>query len=113
MRERLVDESSTRDRNQNKNRNRRLYETVELVKARTKFEHAEEELREMKATVIAERVARDQIERQNDMTTEDMKDCRNELASAIRALRRSREEGRRTDEERRKYVRCFEMTKTQ
>lgn len=113
MRNRLEQEVDARDHKHADELSRQLHETSDLAATLAKLETAEDQLRTLQATLIAERVARTQIERENDTTAEDMKDCRNELASAVRALRRAREEGKRTDEEKRRLARCFEETKTQ
>ena len=113
MRDRLLNAAAAHDRDHTDELSRQLHETSDLVAALSKLGTTEDQLRTLQATLIAERVARTQIERENDMTTEDMRDCRNELAGAVRALRRAREEGKRTEEERRRLARCFEETKTQ
>ncbi len=113
MRERLLNDAAARDRGNAEELTRQIHETSDLTSTLAKLETAEDQLRTLQANLIAERVARTQIERENDTTSEDMRDCRNELASAVRALRRAREEGKRTDEERRRLARCFEETKTQ
>lgn len=79
-----------------------------VVSAWAKLEATEEQLRTLQATLIAERVARTQVEQQAQTTADDMRDYRHELASAVRALRRARDEGKRNDEERRRLQRAFE-----
>ncbi len=112
MRDRLLNASAARDRDNADELTRKLHETSDLAATLAKLETAEDQLRALQATLIAERVARLQIERENDLSSGDMKDCR-ELAGAVRALRRAREEGKRTEEERRRLARCFEEMKTQ
>jgi len=113
MRNRLMNAAAADDRDHAVELDRRLHDTSDLAAALAKLGSGEDQLRTLQATLIAERVARTQIEQENDLTSEDMRDCRNELAGAVRALRRSRDEGKRTDEERRRLARCFEETKTQ
>lgn len=79
-----------------------------LVTALAKLEASEEQLRSLQATLIAERVARTQIEQQAQTAVDDMRDYRHELASAVRALRRARDEGKKNEEERRRLQRSFE-----
>lgn len=79
-----------------------------LVSALAKLEASEEQLRTLNATLIAERVARTQMEQQAQTAADDMRDYRHELSSAVRALRRARDEGKKNDEERRRLQRAFE-----
>lgn len=90
-----------------------ITEAAELAAARARLEAAENQIRTLQAKVIAEKVARDQLERSSGMDNETMRDCKNELESAIRALRRARDEGKKVEEERRALARCFEETKVQ
>lgn len=113
MRDRLLRQQASREELAAAALRQQLDETSQLAATVAKLEVAEDQLRTLQATLIAERVARTQIEREVELRSDDMSGCRNELASAVRALRRSREEGRRTDEEKRRLARCFEETKTQ
>lgn len=79
-----------------------------LVSALAKLEASEEQLRSLQATLIAERVARTQVEQQAQMGADDLREYRHELASAVRALRRARDEGKKNDEDRRRLQRAFD-----
>ncbi|WVO12851.1 hypothetical protein L204_100459 [Cryptococcus depauperatus] len=79
-----------------------------LATATTRLENAEKQLRDLQAKLIAEQVARTQIEQEAGIREDEMKGYQNEWASAVRALRRAREEGKKTDEEKRRLQRCFE-----
>ena len=91
----------------------KVNEAATLAITIARLENAQKQLRDTQASLIAERLARTRTEERSKDEVEGMRDCRNELASAIRALRRAREEGKRTDEEKRRLARCFEETKTQ
>jgi len=93
--------------------NQHLLDATQLATALAKLESTEEQLRTLQATLIAERVARTQMERHVQDGEGDIKDIKNELSAAVRALRRARDEGRRNEEERRRLARCFEETKVQ
>lgn len=79
-----------------------------LITALANLQASQSQLRDLQATLIAERVARTQIEQQAATTASDMVDYRHELASAVRALRRARDEGKKVEEERRRLQRSFE-----
>ena len=113
MRERLLKEAEMKNHNSDEQIKAQLNSTAELAATVIKLERAEEQLRTLQATLFAEQVARTQIEREAEQSQEDVKECKDELASAIRALRRAREEGQRGDEERKRLQRCFETTKNQ
>ncbi|ORX39872.1 hypothetical protein BD324DRAFT_678956 [Kockovaella imperatae] len=113
MRERLLKEAELQHHTNDDQIQKQLASTAELAATLVKLEKAEEQLRTLQATLFAEQVARTQIEREAEQSREDMKDCKDELASAIRALRRARDEGQRGDEERKRLQRCFETTKNQ
>ena len=110
MRDRLMNDAMARDNAQNIELSHQLSETAKLSSALAKLEMAEQQLRHLQATLIAERVAKSEMEREKCMSTDEMKECRNELASAVRALRRARDEGKKTDEERRRIQRAYEET---
>lgn len=117
MRDRLLHETSASLRGNEvpdrKSLHKQITDAAELAAAVAKLEAAEEQIRDLQARVIAEKVARDQLERTSGMSDESMRDCKNELASAVRALRRAREEGKKAEEERKAIARCFEETKAQ
>lgn len=118
MRDRLLNEVPESSHGGDDDHGRRtahkqITEAAELASALAKLEAAENQIRDLQAKVIAEKVARDQLERTSGMSDESMRDCKNELASAVRALRRAREEAKKTEEERKAIARCFEETKTQ
>jgi hypothetical protein len=113
LRDRLLQVQAQQDAEANASVNQHMTEASRLAAALAKLENAEDQLRNLQATLIAERVARTQVERDASSSTDSMRECRNELASAVRALRRARDEGKRTEEERRRLARCFEETKNQ
>jgi hypothetical protein len=113
MRDRLLAEHAAQEQAEHEAINHQIQETSRLAGTLAKLEAAEEQLRTMQATLIAERVARTQKEQEAARVNEDARDCKVELAGAVRALRRAREEGKRGDEERRRLNRCFEETKSQ
>lgn len=113
MRDRLLAAQANQQLQAEKAIQSRLHETQSLALTAARLEQAQRQLRETQATLIAERLAKVRIEEQSKAETDGMRDCRNELAGAIRALRRAREEGKRTDEEKRRLARCFEETKAQ
>jgi hypothetical protein len=113
MRSRLLQTQAAEQSHELEQVNQHILDATELAKALTKLETTEEQLRMLQATLIAERVARTQMERHVQDGEGDIKDIKNELSAAVRALRRAREEGKRNEEERRRLARCFEETKVQ
>lgn len=113
MRSRLLATQEQEQAAQLESLNQHIVDASQLAKALTKLESTEEQLRSLQANLIAERVARTQIERNVQDGEGDLKDIKNELAAAVRALRRAREEGKRNEEERKRLARCFEDTKVQ
>ncbi|KAK4686624.1 hypothetical protein P7C73_g3503, partial [Tremellales sp. Uapishka_1] len=108
MKDRLENAAIAADQNHAAALNNQLAETAKLSSTLTKLELAEQQLRTLQATLIAERVARTQIERDADSREEERRNYKHELASAVRALRRARDEGKRTEEEKKRVARCFE-----
>ena len=113
MRDRLLKQAELQHNASDEQLKKQFSNTAELAATLVKLERAEEQLRSLQATLIAEQVARTQIEREADQGREDNQDCKDELAKAVRALRRARDEGQKGDEERRRLARCFEQTKNQ
>lgn len=109
MRERLLQEQALAQATHAQEVSAHLNDTARLASALTKLELAEEQLRTLQATLIAERVARTQIQRDASANADDVRDCREELASAVRALRRARDEGKRSEEDRKALARAYEM----
>ncbi|WVR05279.1 hypothetical protein IAU60_002291 [Kwoniella sp. DSM 27419] len=107
-RDRMTRQESQRDNQRMNSIQQQLNETRDLATTATKLEMAEKQLRELQAKLIAEQVARTQIEREADLRDEEMKNYQTEWASAVRALRRARDEGKKSDEEKRRILRCFE-----
>ncbi|RXK36434.1 hypothetical protein M231_06278 [Tremella mesenterica] len=110
MRDRLIQTAEEREQAKHSELHRQLDETAKLAAALAKLETAEQQLRGLQATLIAERVARSQIEQEAETSMNHMHDCSRELGAAVRALRRAKEEGKRTDEERRRMQRAFDET---
>jgi septation ring formation regulator EzrA len=108
MRDRLLNAVAARDHAQADEISRHLHDATHLAAALAKLQTSEEQLRTLQATLIAERVARSQVEQRVETESDAMKECRNELASAVRALRRARDEGKRTEEEKRRLQRSFD-----
>lgn len=69
------------------------------------------QVRDLQARIIAEQVTRNDVERQAMSKSEEVRSYRDELAGAVRALRRSKEETRKLDEERKKSLRLYEETR--
>ena len=109
MRERLLHEQALAQAAGTQEISSHVNETARLAAALTRLESTEEQLRTLQATLISERVARTQIQRDASANAEDVRDCREELASAVRALRRARDEGKRSEEDRRALARAYEM----
>jgi len=104
MRDRLQSEAIE----QHANHEAEIQTSTHLATTLTKLEQAESQLRTLQATLIAERVARTQIVRQVEEKEDRMRNYKLELAAAVRALRRAREEGKKTEEEKRRVARAFE-----
>ncbi|WWC61136.1 uncharacterized protein I303_103715 [Kwoniella dejecticola CBS 10117] len=107
-RDRLLRQESNRNQEHMQELQRQIHEAQSLATTATKLEAAEKQLRELQARLIAEQVARTQIEQEAGIKEEEMKNYQNEWASAVRALRRARDEGKNSDEEKRRIQRCFE-----
>ncbi|OCF54144.1 hypothetical protein L486_08340 [Kwoniella mangroviensis CBS 10435] len=107
-RDRLLRQESNRNQEHMEELQRQIREAQNLATTATKLEAAEKQLRELQARLIAEQVARTQIEQEAGLKEEEMKNYQNEWASAVRALRRARDEGEKSDEEKRRIQRCFE-----
>ncbi|ODO03348.1 hypothetical protein L198_02194 [Cryptococcus wingfieldii CBS 7118] len=108
MRNRLLDAEAHRDQAAMTTIRRQISEAEALATASARLEAAEKQLRELQAKLIAEQVARTQIEHEAGLRSDEVKNYQNEWASAVRALKRAREEGRKTDEEKKRVQRCFE-----
>ena len=113
MRNRLLAAQASKAANHDAGLLQSLGQAASLAAAIAKLESTEDQLRQAQATLIAERVARTQIEVERSKSEENVKEARDELARAIRALHRARDEGKRTDEEKKRIARCFEETKNQ
>lgn len=61
--------------------------------------------------MIAEQVGRSELERDGLSKAEEVRRYRDELAGAVRALRRAKDETKKLDEERKKGVRLYEETR--
>lgn len=61
--------------------------------------------------MIAEQVGRSGVEHESQKKAEEARRYRDELAGAVRALRRAKEETRKLDEERKKGLRLYEETR--
>ncbi|OXG38765.1 hypothetical protein C360_01191 [Cryptococcus neoformans Bt15] len=108
MRDRLLDAEARRDQEAMTSLRRQISEAQELAATTARLDAAEKQLRELQARLIAEQVARTQIEQEAGLREDEVKNYQNEWANAVRALRRAREEGKKTDEEKRRIQRCFE-----
>ncbi|KAJ9123992.1 hypothetical protein QFC22_000784 [Naganishia vaughanmartiniae] len=73
--------------------------------------HLESEIRTLQARIISEHVSRSTLEKDVADKAEQAREYRSELATAVRALRRAKEETKKLDEERRKGVRLYEETR--
>lgn len=108
MRDRLLDAEARRDQKAMTCLRRQISEAQGLAATTARLDAAESQLRELQAKLIAEQVARTQIEQEAGLREDEVKNYQNEWACAVRALRRAREEGKKTDEEKRRIQRCFE-----
>lgn len=109
MRDKLLDAQAAQQAAQTAELAAQIDEAARLASALTKLQSTEEQLRTLQATLIAERVARSQCERDASLYEHNIRDVKEELASAVRALRRARNEGRKSEEERRAMLRAYEM----
>jgi hypothetical protein len=69
------------------------------------------QVRTLQARIIAEHVSRSTLEKDVVDQTEQAREYRTELANAVRALKRAKEETRKLDEERKKGLRLYEETR--
>ncbi|KAK8869826.1 hypothetical protein IAR55_000394 [Kwoniella newhampshirensis] len=108
MRERLLDAEVSRNQDRMAELRRQIKEAQDLATTATRLEIAEKQLRELQARLIAEQVARTQMEQEVERREDETKNYQTEWASAVRALRRARDEGKKSEEEKRRLQRCFE-----
>lgn len=111
MRDRLQAEADASAYQQDHALQLQLLSTSKLSSAVTRLQEAEAQLRTIQATLIAEKVGRTEAERRSEMQRDEVKVFKNELAGAVRALRRAREEAKRGEEERRRVQRGWEEAK--
>ena len=109
MRERLLATQAEEDAIKAAELNNHLQDTAKLASTLAKLESTEEQLRTLQATLIAERVVRSQIQQKASEDEENMRDCREELASAVRALRRARDEGKRSEQDRKSLAKAYDL----
>lgn len=112
MRSRLLSAQAAEDRKHHEDMSRQLDEAARLAAALSKLSSTEDQLREVQATLIAERVARTQVQQEHDLHLGDARDVKTELAGAIRALRQAKEESKRVQAERAKLAVAFDEAKT-
>lgn len=113
MRQRLLTSQQAQQAQDFAALNQHITDASTLAAALAKLETTQDQLRTLQATLIAERVARTQMERRSHEGEDDVREVKAELAGAVRALRRAKEEAKRNEEERRRLARCFEETKVQ
>lgn len=113
MRDRLLSTQHAQEQHNPVTTHRQVSEAASLAAAMAKLETTQDQLRTLQATLIAERVARTQLERRSAEGEGDVRDVKHELASAVRALRRAKDEAKKIEEERRRLAKCFEETKVQ
>ena len=82
-----------------------------LRRSRSQLNTLQATVRDLQARIIAEQVTRSETERETMARAEEVRTYRDELAGAVRALRRAKDESRKLDEERRKGLRLFEETR--
>lgn len=90
----------------------RLLNQVDPITTLARLQASELQLREMQATLIAERVARSQIEKTAQDRADNLKEYQHEYTEAVRALRRARDEGKIAEEERKRILRAYESSKS-
>lgn len=90
-----------------------VQEAADLASAAAKLEAAEKELRHLQAKLIAERVERTEVERKAQERQKAAGKYKTELETAVRALRKAREDERRTEREKRHAARAFEGARDQ
>lgn len=82
-----------------------------LHRSKSQLDSLQSTVRDLQARIIAEQVQHSETERESNARAEQVRTYRDELAGAVRALKRAKEESRKLDEERRKGVRLFEETR--
>lgn len=85
--------------------------STDLSRTKAQLGRLEKEIRTLQAKIIAEQVGRNEVERDAQTRGEEVRQYRDELAGAVRALRRAKEETKKLDEERRKGMRLYEETR--
>lgn len=82
-----------------------------LHRSKSQLDSLQSTVRDLQARITAEQVQHSETERESNARAEQVRTYRDELAGAVRALKRAKEESRKLDEERRKGVRLFEETR--
>ncbi|WOO85905.1 uncharacterized protein LOC62_07G009391 [Vanrija pseudolonga] len=87
---------------------RRETESAELADAGARLERSESKLRDAKLRLVREQLLRTTAEQATASHADEARNVKAELATAVRALRKARDEGKRNDDERRRATRAFE-----
>jgi tellurite resistance protein len=111
MRDRLQADAEAAAQRHDRELHSQLVNTSKLSSTMTRLQDAEEQLRTLQATLIAEKVGRTEAERRSQVHNDEVRKFKTELAGAVRALRRAREEAKRGEEERRRVLRGWEEAK--
>jgi hypothetical protein len=88
-------------------------EAVQLASALARLEAQQAQLRDLNATLLAEQVYRKMAEQKAASHGETLAGIKNELATAIRALRSARNDAKMSEEERAGLKRSYDIAQNQ
>lgn len=101
-------EAAARDERAAADLAREMQHALELADTAARLAAAEEQLRSLQATLVAERMKTTAHERRAAEERERRERYRAELALAVSVLRRAKDDGKRSEKERRRLQRAFE-----
>lgn len=113
MRDRLLAEQHATEMLKQSQIDHTLNDAVQLASALARLEAQQDQLRDLHAHLISEQVHRRLAEERVNSNSENMAGVKNELASAIRALRAARDDARLNEQERSALKKSFDVAQVQ
>lgn len=109
--DRAAAEQAARDEHVAAHLAKEVEKTLQLADTAARLAIAEDQLRSLQANLIAECMKTSEHERKASDASEKRERYKTELATAVSALRRARDDGKKSEEERRRLLRAFEETR--
>lgn len=113
MRDRLLAEQASAEKLRQAEIDHAVNDAKKLAKAMAKVDSQRRQLREVESALFSEQIHRQLAESRVASNSESMTGIKNELGSAIRALRSARDDARLNEEERAALKRSFDMAQVQ